>query len=128
VTTAEQLRIERRSGHRFEQYQVPVILRASDGQAGNGFTLNLSSRGALVRTDFPMIEGQPVEITLAMPSEISMVENGSVRCRARVLRLHTGCDHAQPSVALRIEHYEFLPREVTPVHLHPSATAHASRL
>jgi hypothetical protein len=74
-----------------------------------------------------MTEGQPVEITLAMPSEISMVENGSVRCRARVLRLHTGCDHAQPSVALRIEHYEFLPREVTPVHLHSSATVHASQ-
>jgi PilZ domain len=128
VTTAEQLRIERRSGHRFEQYQVPVILRAPDGRAGNGFTLNLSSRGALVRTDFPMTAGQSVEITLAMPSEISMVENGSVRCRARVLRLHTESDHGQPAVALRIEHYEFLPRDVTPVHVHSPAPVHASRV
>jgi hypothetical protein len=127
VSTAEQLRIERRSGHRFEQYQVPVVLRSSDGQAGNGFTLNLSSRGALVRTDFSMFEGQAVEITLAMPAEISMVENGSVRCRARVLRLHTVSDHGQPAVALRIEHYEFLPREVTPVHLHSPVPVLASQ-
>jgi len=127
VSTAEQLRIERRSGHRFEQYQVPVVLRSIDGHVGNGFTLNLSSRGALVRTDFSMAEGQAVEITLAMPAEISMVENGSVRCRARVLRLHTESDHGQPAVALRIEHYEFLPREVTPIHVHSPAPAHASQ-
>jgi len=127
VTTAEQLRIERRSGHRFEQFQVPVILRAPDGHSGNGFTLNLSSRGALVRTDLPMTAGQPVEITLIMPYEISMVEHASVRCRARVLRLHTEADHGQPAVALRIEHYEFLPRDVTPVHLHSPAPAHVSK-
>ena len=127
MSTAEQLRIERRSGHRFEQYQVPVILRSSDGLVGNGFTLNLSSRGALVRTDFSMAEGQAIEITLAMPAEISMVEHGSVRCKARVLRLHTGSDHGQPAVALRIEHYEFLPREVTPIHLHSSVPVHVSQ-
>ena len=55
--TVEPIRIERRSGHRFEQYQVPVQLRAGDGQSGNGFALNLSSRGALVRTDFVLSEG-----------------------------------------------------------------------
>ena len=106
---------------------MPVILRSLDGHAGNGFTLNLSSRGALVRTDFPMSEGQSIEITLSMPAEISMIEKGSVRCRARVLRLHTESDHGQPAVALRIEHYEFLPREVTPIHVHSPAPAHASQ-
>lgn len=110
------MRIERRSGHRFEQYQVPVQLQTSDGQCGNGFTLNLSSRGALIRTDFALSAGQTVEITLAMPVEITMAENPGVRCRARVLRVQPAADHSHPTVALRIEHYEFLAREVTPVH------------
>ena len=118
VGSAEQIRIERRSGHRFEQYQVPVLLSTADGHAGNGFTLNLSSRGALVRTDFPLNEGQAIEITLAMPSEITMAEDLSVRCRARVLRLQPGADHGKVTAALRIEHYEFLPHEVAPVHTH----------
>jgi hypothetical protein len=111
--------VERRSGHRFEQYQVPVLLRTSDGQSGNGFALNLSSRGALLKTDFPLLEGQTIEITLAMPSEITMAEDLSVRCRAKVLRFQPGLDHSKPAVALRIEHYEFLPREVSPVPTHP---------
>lgn len=119
VGTAEPIRVERRSGHRFEQYQVPVLLRSLDGQSGNGFALNLSSRGALLKTDFPLLEGQTIEITLAMPSEITMAEDLSVRCRAKVLRFQPGLDHSKPAVALRIEHYEFLPREVSPVPTHP---------
>ncbi len=118
MSATEQIRIERRSGHRFEQYQIPVQLRTSDGQAGNGFTLNLSSRGALLRTDFALNEGQTIERVLAMPAEITMAENMGVRCRARVLRVKASDDHSNATVALRIEHYEFLPREVTPVHAH----------
>lgn len=126
VGAAEQIRIERRSGHRFEQYQVPVQLSTSDGQSGNGFTLNLSSRGALVRTDFALSEGQAIEIVLAMPAEITMAEALSVRCRARVLRVQPSDGHSKATAALRIEHYEFLPREVTPVHHEPEATLRSS--
>ncbi len=116
MSANEQTRIERRSGHRFEHYQVPIQLRDSNGQSGNGFALNLSLRGALVRTDFALNEGQTIEITLAMPPEITMADDLSVRCRARVLRVEPAADHSKATVALRIEHYEFLPREVTPVH------------
>ncbi len=116
MSATEPLRFERRRGHRFEQYQVPVQLQTSDGRSGNGFTLNLSSRGALIRTDFALTTGQSVEITLAMPTEITMAENPGVRCRARVLRVQPAADHSHPTVALRIEHYEFLAREVAPVH------------
>ena len=120
MATVEQVRVERRSGHRFEQYQLPVLLRTGDGNTGNGFTLNLSSRGALVRTDFSLAEGQAVEITLVMPSEITMEENTSVRCRARVLRLQsTSANRERFEVALRIEHYEFLPRELVSTHSRP---------
>ena len=120
VGATEQIRIERRSGHRFEQYQVPVRLQTPDGQVGNGFTLNLSSRGTLVRTDFPLTEGQAIEVTLVMPSEITMSEDLGVRCRAKVLRLQEAGDHGKFAAALRIEHYEFLPRESAPVHAHVS--------
>lgn len=116
MSAAEPNRIERRSGHRFEQYQVPVQLQTSDGQSGNGFTMNLSSRGALVRTDFALSEGQTIEIMLTMPAEITMAERVGVRCRARVVRVQAAADHSHPTVALRIEHYEFLAREIAPVH------------
>ena len=125
MRTAEPIRIERRSGLRFEQYQVPVQLRTVEGQTGNGFALNLSSRGALLRTDFPLREGQTIEVTLAMPAEITMAETLGVRCRARVLRLQGAADHSNPAVALRIEHYEFLAHEVAPISAHSSAEVHA---
>lgn len=119
MATAEQLRIERRSGYRFDQYQVPVGLRCADGRSGNGFTLNLSSRGALVWTDMPLCEGECVDVTLVMPAEICMAEDTSVRCQARVVRLQANADHGKPNVAIRIEHYEFLPRQFAPVqHAH----------
>ena len=120
--------MERRSGHRFAQYQVPVLLRTGDGRAGNGFTLNLSSRGALLWTDFPLSESQTVDITLMMPSEISMAEEVSVCCRARVMRLQPDLDRGKPAVAVRIEHYEFLPRQVAPVHSIAASELHAPRI
>lgn len=123
----EQSRIERRSALRFPQYQVPVLLRASDGRTGNGFTLNLCSRGALVWTDFPLSEGESVDMTLVMPAEISTAEEMSVRCRARVMRLQPDPDRGKPAVALRIEHYDFLPRQIQPIHSHAGAELHGSR-
>ncbi len=124
MARADQVRIERRSALRFPQYQVPVLLRASDGRAGNGFTLNLCSRGALVWTDFPLTEGELVDITLVMPAEISTAEEMSVRCRARVMRLQPDPDRGKPVVALRIEHYDFLPRPVQPFHSHAGPELH----
>src|SRR5689334_20517823 len=126
MATSDQLRIERRSGHRFDQYQVPVQLRCPDGRCGNGYALNLSSRGALVWTDLQVSEGQALDITLVMPAEISMAQDTSVRCKARVVRLQENAERAVPAVALRIEHYEFLPREIRPVQ-HVPAEVHASR-
>lgn len=111
MSATDQTRIERRSGCRFDQYQVPVALRCADGRTGHGFTLNLSSRGALVWTDMPLSEGQPVEITLVMPAEICMADDTSVRCRARVVRLQEDAERHKPAVAVRIEHYDFLPRQ-----------------
>lgn len=120
----EQNRIERRSGQRFE-YQLPVLLRVpTNGHSGAGFTQDLSSRGALLWTDFPLCEGMMIEMTLVMPSEITLAEDMSVCCRARVLRLESYREEEKPAVAVRIEHYEFLHHQVPALQQHTAAEIH----
>jgi hypothetical protein len=114
-------RIERRCAQRFSEYQVSVVLRTLDGQTGTAFTLDLSSRGALLWTDFELRADQLVDMTLVMPSEITLTEEMSVRCRARVLRSQRDGDRGKLALAVRIEHYDYLPRELTPLQQHALA-------
>lgn len=124
MNLAEQNRMERRCGQRFE-YQLPVTLRVpGDCRRGAGFTQDLSSRGALLWTDFPLCEGMMIEMTLVMPSEITLGEDMSVCCRARVLRLESHPNAAKPAVAVRIEHYEFLHPQVPVLQQHTSGEIH----
>lgn len=127
MTGSEPSRIERRCGHRFTQFQVPVLLQAADGSTGTGFTLDLSSRGALLWTDFPMQVGQLVDVSLVMPSEITLGEDMSVRCRTQVLRLESDHARGKPAVAVKIEHYDFVRRELVPVHQESPREVHVSR-
>ena len=127
MSNAEPTRIERRCGLRFSQFQVSVFLRTPEGASGTGFTLDLSSRGALLWTDLPLSVGQFVEITLVMPSEITLGEDMSVRCRAHVLRLEQDPSRGKPAAAVQIEHYDFVPRELTPVQLPFSSGVHVPR-
>ena len=117
MTSAEQNRVERRCGQRFP-YQVPVTLRVSgETSTGSGFTQDLSSRGAMLWTDLCLAEGQMVEMTLVMPSEITLADDMNVCCRARVVR----CEQAEggkPAVAVHIEHYDFLRSEPTVLEEH----------
>lgn len=66
-------------------------------------------------------------MTLVMPSEITLSDQMSVRCRARVLRLQGDGDRGKLAVAVKIEHYDFLPRELTPLQQHAYSGVHASR-
>ena len=127
MSNAEPTRIERRCGHRFSQHQVPVFLKTTDGRTGTGFTLDLSSRGALLWTDLPLSAGELLEITLVMPSEITLGEDMSVRCRAHVLRLEPDPSRDKPAIAVQIEHYDFVPRELTPLNQPLSGGMHVSR-
>jgi hypothetical protein len=115
------VRVERRVGQRF-LYHTPVSLRECSGEIqGTGFTQDLSSRGAFLFTDAPLTEGSEIELTLRMPSEITLGENMRVRCRGRVLRISkasaavaqnsTSGHLAGPRVALavRFDRYEYLP-------------------
>lgn len=122
-----QSRVERRCAQRFDAYQIAVSLHTLDGRTGAGFTLDLSSRGALVWTDFLLRADETVYITLVMPSEITLAEQMSVRCRTRVVRQQGDGDRGKLAVAVRIEHYDFLPRELAPLQQHAPSGAQLTR-
>jgi hypothetical protein len=85
--TAPPVSVERRIGQRFA-FNLPVsLLDVATGAEGLGFTQDLSSRGAFLFTDMAFREGAEIELTLKMPSEITLGENMRVRCRGRVLRV-----------------------------------------
>jgi hypothetical protein len=126
MTSAEQNRIERRSGQRFA-YQIPVILRVpSEGRTGAGCTQDLSARGALVWTDLPLTEGAMVEMLLVMPSEITLAEDMNVCCRAHVMRLERS-EGSKPAVAVKIERYEFMNLEASALQQHTLREEHLVR-
>ena len=115
--TTPPVRVERRAGQRFP-YLLPISLRqVSPGIEGFGVTQDLSSRGVFFFTDVPLLEGAEIEITLRMPSEITLGENMRVRCRGHVLRVvkpaqaspdSTASAEAKIGVAVRLEGYEYL--------------------
>jgi hypothetical protein len=85
--------VERRIGQRFA-FNLPVSLRdVATAAEGLGFTQDLSSRGAFLFTDMALREGVEIELTLQMPSEITLGENMRVRCRGLVLRIVKPADN-----------------------------------
>lgn len=120
---------ERRVGQRFP-YLLPLFVRQPEnGAEGAGFTQDLSSCGVLFFTDVPLREGSEVEITLRMPSEITLGESMPVRCRGRILRIirpsaglmadasgEAGAQtaHTKIGVAVRLEGYEYLNESSEP--------------
>jgi len=99
--------VERRASQRFD-FQLPVCIRVSD-RDGTGFTQDLSGRGVFFFTDMKVVEGEAMELTLVMPSEITLGESMRVRCRGRIMRV-TPLDVAgKCSVAAHFEGYEYLP-------------------
>lgn len=113
------VQVERRVGQRFPYAIAVSVLEPSSSLKGHGFTQDLSSRGAFFFTDVALTEGAQIELTLKMPSEITLGESMPVRCRARVLRVVKSMAspvHGSPSpdtekkigVAVRLENYEYL--------------------
>jgi len=114
------VRVERRGGQRFP-YLLPVSFRElANGIEGLGFTQDVSSRGVFFLTDAPLEEGREIELTLNMPSEITLGDSMRVRCRGRILRVTRpstppsqdckGGSRAETKigVAVRLEGYEYL--------------------
>lgn len=114
------VRVERRVAQRFP-YLLPTSFRQTkDAIEGAGFTQDLSSRGVFFLTDSPLVEGSEIEITLRMPSEITLGPSMPVRCKGRILRVvrtvsavgNPGLAQTKIGVAVRLECYEYLPDRV----------------
>jgi hypothetical protein len=119
--------LERRIGQRFP-YLLPVSFRETgSGIDGVGFTQDVSSRGVFFLTDAPLKDGLEIELTLKMPSEITLGEDMRVRARGRVLRVFGPAVASRKDspasvrietkigVAVRFDHYEYLPELSEPV-------------
>jgi hypothetical protein len=142
------VQVERRVGQRFP-FLLPVSFRATTtGVEGLGFTQDLSSRGVFFLTGAALHEGDEIELTLTMPSEITLGENMRVRCRGRILRMVKPADRELPkfpddasasspaaetkiAVAVRLERYEYLtdstavsaPPRIAVLHTRPEEDA-----
>ncbi|MGH9543627.1 MAG: PilZ domain-containing protein [Terriglobales bacterium] len=109
--STDQVHLERRASQRFD-FQLPVGIRLVGAEReGCGFTQDLSGRGAFFYTDFQVTEGAAVELTLVMPSEITLTENMRVRCRGRVTRVLPV--ERKFGVAVHLEGYEYLAEAAT---------------
>ena len=92
--------VERRIGQRFP-FNLPVSLcDVSTSTEGLGFTQDVSSRGVFFFTVMPLSEGMDIELTLKMPSEITLGESMRVRCRGRVLRTVNAADNGWKPVSV----------------------------
>jgi hypothetical protein len=115
------VQVERRGGQRFT-YLLPLSVRqCASSLESVGFTQDLSSRGVYFFTDAALSEGAEIEITLRMPSEITLGESMPVRCHGRILRVaRPSAAHglgasqieakteAKIGVAVRLDGYEYL--------------------
>jgi hypothetical protein len=109
--STDQVHLERRASQRFD-FQLPVVVRlAGIDREGYGFTQDLSGRGVFFYTDFEVAEGETVELTLVMPSEITLTENMRVRCRGQVRRVMR--IQSKFGVAVHLQGYEYLPKAET---------------
>ena len=132
TTTPDHL--ERRCGQRFD-VQVPISVRLSGSQHEScGFTQDLSARGAFFYTDFPLAAGEAVEVTLLMPSVITLGESMRVRCQGTVLRVVQPALGTKLGVAVHFSSYEYLAetvsddtsdafRRISSLHVHPDEKA-----
>jgi hypothetical protein len=111
LMTSDQVHLERRAAQRFEVH-TPVSLRlAGSEREACGFAQDLSGRGLLLYTDMTLSQGDALQLTFVMPSEITLGENMRVRCNGRVVRV---CGvGTKGGIAVQIEGaYEFLPDEM----------------
>jgi hypothetical protein len=107
--SSKQVQLERRAAQRFDVH-LPLSARlAGSDREGCGFTQNLCARGALFHTDLALSEADSIELTLVMPSEITLAENMRVRCPGKVLRVLSSAVGNRAVVAVQLAGYEFLP-------------------
>ena len=106
---------------RFEM-RLPAMVKLTD----NGFqelvteTQNVSARGVFLYIDRPVAENTRLEVTLTLPSQVTLADSVRVRFAARVIRVEPQPPTSRFGVAALIEEYEFLRSPQTEEALNPN--------
>ena len=100
---------DRRTMRRFDM-RLPAIVKLT----GDGFhevlteTQNVSAGGVYFYVDRKVSPGTKVEITLTLPSHVTLTDAVRVRFTAHVVRVDSALPASRVGVAALIEHYEYL--------------------
>ena len=105
--STDSVRLERRSGQRFA-LTLPLTLHR-DGQTLPGYAQDVSARGLFLFAEAPVSQGEVVELTFTMPSEITLAESMRVRARGRVLRAASSRSGPTCGIAVQLDSYQYLP-------------------
>lgn len=106
---------ERRTMRRFDM-RLPALVKVT----GDGFrellteTQNVSARGVFFYLDRAVSPGTKVEVTLTLPSHVTLTDAVRVRFTARVVRVESPLPASRIGVAALIEQYEFLRSPQSP--------------
>jgi hypothetical protein len=103
VETAQDKRAIRRFA-----LQLPVTVIATSGEAVTAETRDVSSHGICFYCDAAMEPDSVIEFTVTLPTEITMTEPISVRCRGTVVRVEKNQAGGNFAVAAEIKSYEFV--------------------
>lgn len=101
-------RIERRAAQRFLVHQPVCIKPRGEESECWGLIQNLSSSGILLYADINIEEGQSIDLTFAMPPEITHADIMKARCHGSVLRITPPTIGSRSGLAVHIRSYEFL--------------------
>ena len=90
--------LDRRLTHR-HSLRIPVRLRdwGSSSPDRSGESIDISERGALVRTDLPLRAGALIDLWLKLPEEITGQPTTEWRCKGRVVRINDTPSLSYPS-------------------------------
>ena len=104
---------ERRAVRRFDMH-LPALIRSADRfQEFITETLNISARGVFFYIDGQIAPRTRIEVTLTLPSQVTVSDSVRVRFTGRVVRVESGRS-ARLGIAAEIEEYEFLRSPETP--------------
>jgi hypothetical protein len=105
-----QMQTEKRSARRFS-FNLPVSVKKLGGglRQLQGYTRDVSSRGAFVYLSSEAEEGTMIEFEMTLPAEVTMADPIRVSCSGRVLRVERS--ERKQGIAVAIEDYDFLGEE-----------------
>jgi hypothetical protein len=105
-----QMQAEKRSTRRFS-FNLPISVKRLAGGARQlqGYTRDVSSRGAFVYLSSEAEEGATIEFEMTLPAEVTMAEPIRVSCSGRVLRVERS--EKKQGIAVVIEDYDFIGDE-----------------